>query len=125
MSTKNNKASVTHRFFKNLRQRPIFYGIVAILTILFVGWFMSIPKYEFNAMWSSVLYDNQGNMIAAELSADDQFRFKPGNSVPEKLKICIITFEDQRFQNHMGVDFRAMGRAVIQNAKAKKIVRGA
>ena len=82
-------------------------------------------NYNFEEKWSSVLYDNHGNLIAAELASDDQFRFKPSDSVPEKLKICIQSFEDQRFYDHIGIDFRAIGRALIENIRAKKVVSGA
>jgi penicillin-binding protein 1C len=46
------------------------------------------------------------------------------DSVPDKFVKCIVAFEDQRFFSHPGVDALAMGRAMQQNIKSRKIVSG-
>ena len=43
---------------------------------------------------------------------------------PEKIKECLITFEDKHFYHHWGVNPFAIGRAFYQNVKNKRIVSG-
>lgn len=63
--------------------------------------------------------------MSAAIAPDGQWRFPPGDSIPEKFKECIITFEDKRFYWHPGIDILAVGRAVSQNFTNKKVVSGA
>lgn len=51
-------------------------------------------------------------------------RFPPRNTTPEKIKECLITFEDKHFYHHWGVNPFAIGRAFYQNVKNKRIVSG-
>lgn len=46
------------------------------------------------------------------------------NTTPEKIKECLITFEDKHFYHHWGVNPFAIGRAFYQNVKNKRIVSG-
>ena len=57
------------------------------------------------------------------LAADEQWRFKPC-PVPEKFKKAIIAYEDKRFYWHAGVDLISIGRAIVYNHKAGRIVSG-
>ncbi len=97
--------------------------IVLILCFLFL--FFISDNTHFNSPWSPVLYNSQGDLMAATLASDGQFRFQSGRSVPEKLKLCIETFEDKRFRTHLGIDVRAIARALYQNFSNRKVVSGA
>jgi penicillin-binding protein 1C len=46
------------------------------------------------------------------------------DQVPAHLTQALIAAEDQRFREHGGVDARALGRAALQNLKARSIVSG-
>ncbi len=35
--------------------------------------------------------------------------------VPRRVRECVLTIEDKRFEQHMGVDLRALGRAFVNN----------
>jgi penicillin-binding protein 1B len=45
--------------------------------------------------------------------------------VPELLKSALIAVEDRRFENHIGIDFRAIARAAFVNVAAGEIQQGA
>ncbi len=109
---------------KKIDLKKLSYGVLLILFLLFVISLFFNP-IQFNSPWSPVIYDTKGNLIAAKLAEDDQFRFLPSESVPEKLKKCIVSFEDKRFQHHIGVDFRALARALFQNISHRRVVSGA
>lgn len=71
-------------------------------------------------MWS-----RDGRLMSAKVASDGQWRFFPTDSVPEKFRVAITTYEDKRFYRHFGVDPLALGRAVRQNLAAGRITSGA
>ncbi len=46
------------------------------------------------------------------------------SNIPKSLVEKLIQIEDVRFYKHFGIDFKAIGRATLENIKAKKIVQG-
>lgn len=64
-------------------------------------------------------------MIGAKIAKDGQWRFPLIDSVPLSFEEAIVTFEDKRFRSHLGVDFLALGRALVQNVKAGQVESGA
>lgn len=88
-------------------------------------WFVfCLPSPLFDDPYSTLLNDSQGKMLAAQIAEDGQWRFPSPDSVPEKFEKCIIYFEDQYYYFHLGVNPVSMGKALISNLKAHKIVRG-
>ena len=77
----------------------------------------------FDRPYSTVLYDNQGRLIHAEIARDEQWRFPPGE-VPEKFTTALITYEDGRFYQHWGVRPESLVRACLQNIQAGKVISG-
>ena len=55
---------------------------------------------------------------------DGQWRFPELQELPPKYEKALLTFEDQHFYAHPGVNPLAIGRALIQNARAGKTVSG-
>ncbi len=45
--------------------------------------------------------------------------------MPKHLKDAFIAIEDERFENHIGVDLIGIVKSAIDNIKAGEIVRGA
>ncbi len=94
-----------------------------LLSLLLLFWF-SLPHNLFRSPTSFVIDDNRGQLLGASIAADGQWRFPYNAKVPPKFKACIIAFEDQRFEHHIGVDFLALGRAIKQDIKARHVVSG-
>lgn len=112
--------------FKNIsmKRRTIAVALTFLtLSLLALFWF-SLPNKLFKEPTSTVIYAKNGELIAASVAGDEQYRFPQMDSVPEKFAQCIIQFEDRRFHNHCGVSLRAIARAARQNIKEKKIVSG-
>jgi penicillin-binding protein 1C len=95
----------------------------AIIILLIIYWRI-LPNPLFNDPTSYVLEDKKGNLLAARIATDGQWRFPETEAVPEKFAKAIITFEDKRFWYHPGVDFISIGRAIVQNVKARSIESG-
>lgn len=99
--------------------------LVLACFVVFCFWYTScLPEHLFNDPTSTVLLDKDGNLLGAKIASDGQWRFSPGKKVPEKFGKCIIQFEDRNFYSHYGVSIKGLARAVVQNAKHKKVVSG-
>ena len=99
----------------------IFLGFV-IVSLIFYS--ICLPKKLFNDPASTVLYDRNGILLGAKIADDGQWRFPEIKEVPYKLKISIIAFEDRYFTLHPGFNPVSMIRALFQNIRAHKIIRG-
>jgi len=93
---------------------------------IFICWFLfcALPIQLFNEPTSTVVEDSEGNLLAASIASDGQWRFPHQNKVPEKFKECILHFEDEYFEKHLGVNPVSIFRATKQNLKAGKVVSG-
>ena len=108
------------KFLKKVsRNKLLIAGIVAVIL------FLLLPVVRFKVPYSVVIESNDGMLLGAKIAYDGQWRFPPGDSVPEKFRKCIIRFEDRKFYYHPGIDLFSMIRAIGQNVRAGKIVSGA
>jgi penicillin-binding protein 1C len=82
------------------------------------------PMPRFDKPCSTVALASDGQLLGARISADGQWRFPQSDTVPEKFRQCLILFEDQYFRFHPGINPFAIGRAVVQNRKAHRVVSG-
>ena len=74
--------------------------------------------------YATVVTDRNGELLGARIADDGQWRFPESDTIPEKFKICITTFEDRYYSYHWGVNPLAIARAFVQNIKEKRIVSG-
>lgn len=98
--------------------------ILCILAFLVTGYIFCLPRHLFHVPYSTVATDRNEELLGARIASDGQWRFPPRNTTPEKIKECLITFEDKHFYHHWGVNPFAIGRAFYQNVKNKRIVSG-
>lgn len=102
----------------------IFAGI--FFGILFVLWLFSVPEDLFRGVpYSTVILDKNGELLGARVADDGQWRFPLADSLPEKYVHALIEFEDRNFRHHIGVSFRAILRALVQNIESGEVVSGA
>lgn len=109
-------------FFKKLSiTRKVMLGI---LTLLVIGYIFCLPGQLFHVPYSTVVTDRNDELLGARIASDGQWRFPPREATPEKIKQCLITFEDKHFYHHWGVNPLSVGRAIYQNTKHKRIISG-
>lgn len=109
-------------FFKKLSiTRKVMFSI---LTLLVIGYIFCLPGQLFHVPYSTVVTDRNDELLGARIASDGQWRFPPRETTPEKIKQCLITFEDKHFYHHWGVNPLSVGRAIYQNTKHKRIISG-
>lgn len=101
--------------------RRYLWYVLLFFCILFYGF---LPRELFNDPYSTVVLSRDGEVLGARIASDGQWRFPLDAEIPEKLKTCIIYFEDEYFHYHWGVNPISIGKAFVSNIKAKRVVRG-
>lgn len=113
------------KIIKYFKQLSITKKVILILiTILVIAYIFCLPRQLFHVPYSTVVTDRNGELLGARIASDGQWRFPPRTTTPEKVKQCLITFEDRHFYHHWGVNPVSTGRAAYQNLKNKRIVSG-
>ena len=104
--------------------RPIFkkVGMTFLLIFLLI---LMIPIPDYIPAYSRALYSENGHLLAANISSEQQWHLPNDNSLPEKFELCIRYYEDEYFYYHLGVNPISLIKAFIKNTKEKSIVRGA
>ncbi|MGG8495224.1 penicillin-binding protein 1C [Tenacibaculum sp. TC6] len=97
---------------------------IAIVTALFIGYYFCLPKNLFEESTSTVVNAKNNELLGAVIADDGQWRFPELDSVPQKFTHCILQFEDAYFYKHFGFNPISIAKAMKENIKAKKVVRG-
>jgi len=114
-----NRIKTKISFF--IKKHKIKLSVLLLLVILFWFW---LPGKLFNTVCSTVLVDENNELLAAQIAADGQWRFPQSDSVPVKFKHCIITFEDEYFYFHPGFNPVSIIKSIKRNVGAGKIKSG-
>lgn len=86
--------------------------------------FFALPTNLFEVPTSTVLFDQNNQLLAAKIADDQQWRFPVVDSVPTKFKTCLLQFEDAYFNYHPGFNPISLVKALGANLKHQRIVRG-
>lgn len=110
-----------NKCLNHLKKHRLKYATVVLLGIWF---YFALPKPLFKSVYTTALYDKSGQLLGAGIARDGQWRFPPIKHLPEKYKQCVINYEDAYFYRHPGVNPISLIKAVLQDFKSRKIVRG-
>ena len=106
------------QFFKKHPKKLIVFLVIAI------AYYFCLPKSLFKTPTATVLESKQGELLGAKIADDGQWRFPVVDSVPYKMKTCLLNFEDAYFYKHPGFNPISMFKAIKSNISAGKTVRG-
>ncbi len=101
-------------------------GIVSLCTIIigfFIYWNL-IPRKLFRCTYSTVIYSENNELLGATVASDGQWRFPEDTAIPDKFIKSLLTFEDQHFFLHPGINPYSLARAEWMNLKAGRVVSG-
>jgi len=82
------------------------------------------PLPRFNNPLSTVVEARDHTLLGARIASDGQWRFPPGDAVPEKFRKAILTYEDRYFYFHPGVNPVSLIHAFVINSKHHEIRAG-
>jgi penicillin-binding protein 1C len=92
---------------------------------IFTLWYVCcLPTKLFPECTSTVVLDKDGKLLGARIAGDGQWRFSAGKKIPAKFELCLLQFEDRSFYQHLGISPTAIGRAIVQDFRNKKVVSG-
>lgn len=111
-----------YKFFKRLSVTK--KAMTISIALLMVGYIFCLPRQLFHVPYSTVVADRNEELLGARIASDGQWRFPPRKTTPEKMRQCLLTFEDKHFYHHWGVNPLSTGRALYQNLKNKRVVSG-
>jgi penicillin-binding protein 1C len=111
--------------WNRVQEKKIRYGLLLLSGIALIWYtFFALPDQLFKDPYSTIVEDNQQQLLSAAIAQDGQWRFPVEPDLPEKFKESIVAFEDKRFWSHPGIDFLALMRATRQNIASGKIISG-
>lgn len=116
------KNITNNRILRRALQTAAF--LLLLIIVLQCVWHFQDPPV-FRSSYARVLFSEEGQLLSARVADDEQWRFPEIQRCPDKFKQCILTFEDQRFYQHWGIDPLAVVRAFRQNLHSGQIVSGA
>lgn len=100
------------------------YAIIsAFVAVVFIG-FLCIPVPKFETSYSTVVTDENRNLLGARVAADGQWRFPATNCYSDNYLRCVLAYEDKYFFLHPGFNPVSIIDAAIDNIKAGRVVRG-
>jgi penicillin-binding protein 1C len=99
-------------------------NIAIVCIVLLCGLFLTGHWVDFATTWSTAVFDKDGTVISAAVSEDEQWRLFCDTEVPEKLEQAMLSFEDEYFYWHPGINPVSVVKAVTDNIRAGRIVRG-
>jgi len=102
--------------------------ILTVTVFFMVSFYFLLPSRLFTPQYSTVLEDRNGVLLGARIAPDGQWRFPPGgglDTISDRYIAAVIHYEDKSYYQHLGVNLRALGRAILQNIRNKRFVSGA
>ncbi len=85
----------------------------------------SLNDNKFDLAESSHIYDSSDKPQEIYTLARENRQIVTGDQIPKRLKDAFIATEDRRFNEHAGVDFYAIGRAIYKDVVERRAAEGA
>ncbi|MDD4557062.1 MAG: penicillin-binding protein 1C [Alphaproteobacteria bacterium] len=90
------------------------------LTLLYVV--IPKPRLLEKYSYSSAVYDKHNQLLKIGLSLDDKYRlFVPISEIPDVLKQALISYEDNWFPFHFGVNPLSLGRVAVDMVRGGRV----
>ncbi|MUT67312.1 PBP1A family penicillin-binding protein [Paenibacillus sp. NEAU-GSW1] len=100
-------------------------GIIGYLLIILNGERILTEKADMLVLGeASIIYDVNGNEVSKLYNANENRENVEYDEIPKLMLDAIVATEDQRFYEHSGIDFFAIGRAVVKDVIARSAVEG-
>jgi len=108
----------------HLRKHKKKYFIIILVIIIGMMMRLAAEWVVFDAPYSTVVFDRNGQLLGARIAGDGQWRFPETQTIPNKYHDCLLLFEDRYFYRHPGINPYSLFRALYQNISSGKIKSG-
>lgn len=98
--------------------------IYVIVSILFPPDYIKKEKIITSISTETPIYYMDGENRLGVFFASEHRRYIDIENIPKLFKDAIVAAEDKNFYKHWGIDFIALGRAIIKNIAAMRVVQG-
>jgi penicillin-binding protein 1A len=106
-------------------------GVLAVVSMIF-GMMAAVSQdlpaiynfAEYKASKNSEVYDSDGEPLGT-LTSEQNKILLTSSQISPNIKNAVVSIEDSRFYEHSGVDFRGIGRALIQDVLHQSAQQGA
>lgn len=95
-------------------------GLLSVTVFLALVIFLPLP--EVPTPQATRVYDVRGRSVSS-LFVENR-TVVPSSEIPKLLKEAVVAVEDKRFYSHHGFDLEAIGRALLRNLRAGKVLEG-
>jgi len=106
----------------------LFFFFLSLFLLVFLYFTKDFPKPEkFTErpfIQSTKIYDRTGQILLYDLYGKEKRTVVPLKKIPLYLQQAVITAEDANFYKHHGIDVFATLKALVEDIKQKKPVRG-
>lgn len=124
---KSKKKKIFFWFIKYLSLSFILAFLVVVF--LFIYYTRDLPRpekfTERHFPQSTKIYDRTGKILLYEIYGEEKREVVLLSQIPEYLQKAAIAAEDAQFYHHIGIDPKAVLRAVLVNLRLKKPAQGA
>lgn len=127
----------TSNYYKRqrLRRIVILFQVVILLTVAALVGIVGGTLYS---VWGIIPDDasiknytpsegtkiiSSDGVVLARISEENR-EYIPITEIPENMQHAIVAIEDKRFYQHSGINFRAIGRALVENLQRHKFAQG-
>jgi len=111
--------------------KTFFGGVLFLILIVFLLFFYygkDLPRpekfTERKLSQSTKIYDREGKTLLYEIFKEEKREYVSLDLIPEHLKWATIVAEDATFYQHLGLNFKAILRAILVDLKLKKPIQG-
>ncbi len=113
---------------KSMRKRWSLFAFCLMPFCFFAlaNWFFPLPKEKLQPLSSTVVMDRNGEWLRAFTSPDDMWRLPETSldAISPRFQTAMLTYEDQWFYHHWGINPVSLVSATVDNLKAGRVVRG-
>ena len=99
----------------------VFRKILLVLFLVLMSILLLIIGQGYS-MYQNAISENPLEEKVSQIQQKENFT--PITIMPKMYQNAVISVEDHRFEEHSGIDFIAIGRAIINNIKALDLVEG-
>lgn len=103
--------------------------LAAGLLLVALGYPLLTPEWPVrltSPQWATALFDRQGQLLDLHIAEDQQWRLPyQAVALPKRYQTALLTFEDQYFFQHPGINPLSVARALWGNLVAGQVKSGA